>query len=160
MTEKTWPKWTDVLGNEYEPGDLIAIATVNGKSPQLVLAIVERINRVNSSGEEIMVNKSFVLDEPIRHERECYVLKQKASYTGRGYYDRYYAERYQNHVCDPSCTEFWEKQEIRKVPSCTVKANPVLDARGFGRWSTNQDGKSKSVTYTIPENIILVEKRM
>lgn len=52
-TDKTWPFWTDVLGNLIYPGDYVAISTINGRSPQLVIAQVERINRVNSRGEEI-----------------------------------------------------------------------------------------------------------
>lgn len=160
-TDKEWEYWTDVLGNEYRPGDLVAIATVNGKSPQLVLAIVERINKVNSRGEELTANKTFDLDEPIRHEQECYIKEQKAYYENRrgGYYDSYYRERYANHICEPSCTEYWQTTEVRKVPSCSVKARPIVDARDFGRWSVSPDGKAKAVTYSIPENIILVEKR-
>jgi hypothetical protein len=162
MTEKTWDQWIDCLGNKYEVGDLVAVATISGRSPQLVLAVVERINRRNSSGEEIMMNKSFILDEPIRHTKECYILKRKAEYErNRGYYyDRYAMEQAANHVCEPSCTEYWQKEEVRRVPSCTITARPVLDARGFGRYSTNADGVNKAVTYSIIENIILVEKRV
>lgn len=53
MADKTWPEWRDMLGRIYRPGDIVAIATVSGKSPQLVLGQVERINRINSKGEEI-----------------------------------------------------------------------------------------------------------
>lgn len=156
--EMLWTEWTDELGNTYHPGDLVAIATINGKSPQLVYAVVERINKVNSYGEPHMVNKSFELDEPIRHERECFVIERRNRRDG--YYDRYYAERDSSHICNPECTEYWQKEETRKVPSCTVTAKPVLDGRGFHRWSTNQDGEAKSVTYSIPGNIVLVEKRI
>lgn len=150
---KTWPQWEDCRGNFYQPGDIVAIAIINGKSPQMILARVERINRINSSGELIWTNKTFTLDEPIRHERECYVIK------GRKNNDRYYEMYYQDHVCQPSCTEWLETTEIKKVPSCTVKATPILDARGFGR-STDHDGKVKAVTYSIPENIILIERQI
>lgn len=51
--DKTWPFWTDILGNTIYPGDFIAVSTINGRSPQLVIAQVERINRLNSRGEEI-----------------------------------------------------------------------------------------------------------
>lgn len=156
-SSKEWDSWEDCLGNKYQAGDVIAVATISGRSPQLVLAVVERINKVNSSGEEIFTNKSFTLDEPIRHEMECSVLKMAKN--ANSYYDRYYVERAQNHQCVPSCTERWQKEEVRKVPSCTVKARPILNARGFTRWSINQDGLAKAVTYSIPENIILVEKR-
>jgi len=150
-----WPEWTDELGNTYRPGDIVAIAIINGRSPQMLIARVDRINRVNSYGEPIMVNKSFKLDEPKRIERECYVLKRRGQ--GDRYYDRYYAERDSTHVCDPSCTEWWQTEEVRSVPSCSVKATPIADLRGFGR-SHNHDGKAKANTYSIPENIIFIEK--
>lgn len=152
-----WTEWTDELGNTYRPGDIVAIATISGRSPQLVYAVVERINKVNSSGEPHMINKSFKLDEPVRHERECHVVKRRNS--GDRYYDRYYAEQDSRHICKPECTEYWQVEETRKVPSCSVTAKPVIDARGFGRYSINQDGEAKSVTYTIPANVVLVERR-
>lgn len=49
-----WPEWTDVLGNKYSAGDYVAYASISGKSPQLVIARVERINRLNSNREEIV----------------------------------------------------------------------------------------------------------
>ncbi len=160
MTKKitedmVWPEWTDELGNTYKPGDIVAIAIINGRSPQMIIARVDRINRVNSYGEELFRNKEFKLDEPIRRERECFILKRKSQPSA--YYDRYYAERDSTHVCEPSCTEWWQTDEVRKVPSCTVKATPIADLRGFGR-SRNHDGKAKSNTYSIPENIIFIEK--
>lgn len=155
--DMVWPEWTDELGNTYRPGDIVAIAIINGRSPQLLIARVEHINRVNSYGEPIMVNKSFKLDEPIRHERECYVLKGRKANTGRGYYDHYYNEHHKDHNCDPSCTEWWQKEEVKSVPSCSVKATPIADLRGFGR-SRDHDGKAKAMTYSIPENIIFIEK--
>lgn len=54
MNEKTYDHWTDVTGREFRPGDIVAIATINGRSPQMVLAKVERINRVNSRNEEVV----------------------------------------------------------------------------------------------------------
>ena len=152
VDDKTWPEWEDCRGNFYQPGDIVAVATVNGRSPQLVLARVERINRVNSSGQPIETNKTFDLDEPIRHERVCRIKE------GLDRRERYYEMYNGNHVCQPTCTEYVQTSEVRKVPSCTVKATPVLDARGFGRWSTDHDGKNKAVTYSIPENIILIER--
>jgi hypothetical protein len=156
-----WPEWTDELGNTYRPGDIVAVAIVNGRSPQMVLAVVERINKVNSSGDEIRTNKTFDLDEPIRHERECYYLKQKREIEQRvgrpGYYDNYTYERAKAHSCEPSCTEWWQTTEVRNVPSCSVRATPIADLRGFGR-SRNHDGKAKTVTYSIPENILFIKE--
>lgn len=153
--DKVWPEWTDELGNVYRPGDIVAIAVVKGRSPEMLIARVDRINRVNSSGEAIMVNKQFELDEPVRQVRECYVLKRRGQSSN--YYDRYYAERDSTHVCEPSCTEWWQTSEMRSVPSCSVKATPLADLRGFGR-SRDHDGKARSNTYSIPENILFLEK--
>ena len=50
----TWPSWTDALGQTYEPGDFIAYACVNGRSPQLVFAKVLSIPRKDGQGKEIM----------------------------------------------------------------------------------------------------------
>lgn len=104
--DKTWPHWADALGNLIYPGDTIAIATINGRSPQLVIAEVERINRLNSRGEEIT--------ESIR-----------------------------------------EMGKWKSVPSCSITAKPIMDARGFVRWGT-KDTKVRSVTYQIPANIIKI----
>lgn len=50
---RTWPEWTDILGQTYRPGDHVVYAMISGRSPQLVFAKVERINRVNSKRQEI-----------------------------------------------------------------------------------------------------------
>jgi hypothetical protein len=50
---KEWPEWEDKLGQTYKPGDTVAVATTSGKSPTLKIGVVRRINRLNSSGEEI-----------------------------------------------------------------------------------------------------------
>lgn len=42
--------WTDVLGNDIRAGDTVAYASINGKSPQLVIANVERIMATDSNG--------------------------------------------------------------------------------------------------------------
>lgn len=49
--------WHDILGNSYGPGDTVAYASINGKSPQLVVAEVVRINTINSKGEKITSHK-------------------------------------------------------------------------------------------------------
>lgn len=147
-----WPEWTDELGNTYRPGDIVAVAVINGRSPQMVIARVERINKVNSQGEPHMANKTFDLDEPVRHERECSILKRRKD----PYWVRYY--NYDDHICKPECTEYWQTTETRRVPSCTVTATPIADLRGFHRWGTDSEGKNKPVTYSITENIIFIEK--
>lgn len=145
---KTWDEWTDELGNVYRPGDIIAVATVRSRSPQMVIARVEKINRLNGSGEEITTRKWFDHDEPIQRERECYYTKNPR------YSSSYYGQ--QPHKCIPACTMYVETGEYRTVPSCTVRARPLEDLRGFGRYGDNEDGTHKSVTYSIPENIIKI----
>lgn len=54
--DRTWDEWTDSLGQVFRPGDLISIATISGRSPQLVIAQVIKINRVDSSGSPIQTH--------------------------------------------------------------------------------------------------------
>lgn len=56
----TWDSWTDVLGQTIIPGDRVAIAIINGRSPQMVIAEVVQINRVDSKGKPL---------EEVKHER-------------------------------------------------------------------------------------------
>lgn len=49
---KVWGSWTDVLGQTYRPGDTVAVGVINGRSPQIVIGEVIRINRINSQGQE------------------------------------------------------------------------------------------------------------
>lgn len=67
--DKTWPYWTDILGNLIYPGDHIAVSTINGRSPQTVIARVVRINRLNSKGEEITGREWVDHENPIEKER-------------------------------------------------------------------------------------------
>lgn len=50
----TWAGWTDALGQPYGPGDMIAVATISGRSPQMVIAQVIEIRRKDASGNLIM----------------------------------------------------------------------------------------------------------
>lgn len=86
--DKEWPFWTDKLGHLIYPGDFIAVATINGRSPQMVIARVERINRINSKGEEVTQVKYIQYDEPV----------EKTASNGKKYMAR---GEYQN---TPSCT--------------------------------------------------------
>lgn len=165
--EDLWPSWTDVLGNTYGLGDIVAIAVINGKSPQMVIARVERINRVNSSGELITERMWFDHDEPIRHERECYKVRNHREYLARKVKPGYraypgleYGSWYADHQCVADCTEYWEKGEYRPVPWATVKCTPLKDARGFRRWGTKDGEENRAVTYSIPDNIVLIERAM
>lgn len=49
--DKHWPEWADMLGQSYEPGDVVAYAATVGRSAGLSVAMVRKINRVNSKGE-------------------------------------------------------------------------------------------------------------
>lgn len=111
--DKTWPHWTDALGNIIYPGDTVAVATINGRSPQQVIAQVVRINRLNSKGEEIVDSKR-VKDA-----------------DGKWVYIN--------------------------EPSCSITAIPLIDARGFLRWSSRDGAPAKAVTYQLPRNVIKVE---
>lgn len=138
--EKEWPSWQDCLGNTYQPGDLVAIAIINGKSPQLVIARVEKINRVRSNGEEITTRKWFDHEQPVWKKR----TRRVHEYAPNSYRSISYTDVEE---------EYQERGEYRTVPSCTVKAIPIIDARGFHRWGS-EDGVNKAVTYQIPENIV------
>lgn len=142
---KTWDEWTDCLGNVYRPGDLVAIAIINGKSPQLVIAEVISINRIRKNGEEITTRAWFEHEVPIWKKR----TRRVNQYEPNGY-------RFLSSIEVEE--DYEEKGEYRTVPHCTVTARPIIDARGFSRWSTTQDGVNKPVTYQIPENIIKLER--
>lgn len=93
---KLWGSYVDVLDQTIKAGDYVAYASISGRSPQMVIARVVQINRVNSSGEAI-----------------------KGDYGNN------------------------------KV-SCTIKLQPFLDARGFGRYT------DRAVTIKIPNNVIKI----
>lgn len=93
----TTDSWRDVLGQSYGAGDIVAISTINSRSPQTVIAKVHAIYTTNSEGKPYFKNS-------------------------------------------------WSATPI---PSCVVVAEPLIDARGFGRY-----GKQKLVSYSIPDNIL------
>lgn len=51
--DMTWPAWVDPLGNEYGAGDMVAIAIINDRSPQMVFAQVVDIRKRDGKGELI-----------------------------------------------------------------------------------------------------------
>lgn len=123
--KQTRNSWTDTIGQVYQVGDYIAVASTAGRSPQMVIARVESINTHRADGTPIM------------------------QYVGR----------------DPNIGPLYK-------PSVTITAKPVLDGRGFHRTTTRwippekrgADGEAfepipggpRSVTYTIPGNIIKI----
>lgn len=55
----TWPEWVDKLGQTYRPGDFVAYASINGRSPQMVFARVLEIRRRDSKGALITVDVRY-----------------------------------------------------------------------------------------------------
>ena len=135
---ETWAEWTDVLGNTYKPGDIVAIATVSGRSPQLVIAKVVSINKTDKEGNEITARKWVEHDEPIMRTR----IRRSYNYNTNKY--------------DDITESYLEEGGYKQVPSCTVTAQPLMDTRKFYR-ATDQDGKHKKVTYSVVENIVKLE---
>lgn len=109
---KLWSSYVDILDQTIKAGDHVAYASISGKSPQLVIAQVVRINRVDSKGEPIT--------------------------SGYG---------------------------NRAEPACTLRIQPLIDARGFHRggqkWNRalnqyEQVDKPREVTIQIPNNVIKI----
>lgn len=107
---KRWGWWWDTLGRQFTVGDRVAVAVINGRSPQLVVVRVDRINRVDSKGRDI----TETVMSPDYSVRTTY-------------------------------------------PSCTVRATPLLDGRGFRRWGTTASGEHNPVTYQFPGNMLKVD---
>lgn len=126
---KTWDEWTDVLGQTYRAGDYVAIAIINGKSPQMIIGRVVQINRVDSKGTLIMDSESE------------WVPCSEGDIGARLH----------PHAKVPAAT--WKRLHRTWIDSCTVKVMPLLDARGFNRWSENP----RAVTYRLWENVIKVD---
>lgn len=106
---KQWLWWWDTLGRQFTVGDRVAVAVINGRSPQLVVVRVDRINRVNSKGKDIT---------------ESVLSPDYSVHT--------------------------------TYPSCTVRATPLLDGRGFHRWGVTASGEHNPVTYQFPGNMLKV----
>ncbi len=145
---KTWPSWTDVLGQEYRPGDIVAVAVINDRSPQLVIAEVVQINAVDSKGKLI---GEWSTDGGDPELREAFY---RLPWTDPQKHDARRA---------------WEATRTRTFNrSCTVRARPVIDARGFYRttsgersvWSGGPTAihDARAVTYQIPNNVVKVDK--
>lgn len=49
--QETVNEWYDSIGQKIHPGDYIAVATINGRSPQLVYAQIKQINKTNKDGK-------------------------------------------------------------------------------------------------------------
>lgn len=66
---KTTDKWRDSLGQWFEAGDFMAVATISGRSPQMVIAQVVKINTHDAKGLPYIVqwgNGPAVADDGYR----------------------------------------------------------------------------------------------
>lgn len=178
----TTDRWKDSLGQEFKPGDMIAVAVINGKSPQMVVAMVERINTTNAKGEphtktawtgemkpREVVYKTYVGPKipPQPSAPSYYFDTQRADYRAK--WQEWHARKTELEA-DPSN---WRIDEVKtawdqvteKVPTVTVTAKPILDGRGFYRTGTRRSvfdkeppeidlSGVKSVTYMFVGNII------
>lgn len=55
--DKEWSEWTDSIGNVFRPGDYVAYPVpYSTSSTQMLIGVVERINRYNSKKEEIKLH--------------------------------------------------------------------------------------------------------
>lgn len=128
VSPKTWDEWTDVLGHTYRAGDYVAVSIINGKSPQMVIGKVIQINRVDSKGALIM---------------DCETTWVECAETDEG------ARQHPR-------TKKWQRIHREWTDSCTVKVQPLLDARGFDRGGWNGQ-PPKAVVYRLWENVIKVD---
>jgi len=133
MNSKEWAEWKDVLGNTYKPGDYVAVATIAGKSPQLVTGTVVRINKVDSKGNPVEVHTTDDGDLWLKD------IWQNMSYGDPARQD---AIRRWRATVQPIVT-----------PSCTVTVLP--STRTYGSYHR---ADPKPFTYRIPANIIKVDK--
>lgn len=174
----TTDRWKDSLGQEFRPGDMVAVAVVNGRSPQMVVAEVERINTTNAKGEphtktawtgemkpREVVRRTYVGPDPGPQPQPAW--GRRAEYREK--WQEWHAKKAELEA-DPAN---WRIDEVKTawdevtetVPTVTVTAKPILDGRGFYRTGTRRSAFDKeppevdlsgvkSVTYMFVGNII------
>lgn len=154
----TAPEWTDTLGQVFRPGDLIAVATVNDKSPQMVIARVERINLTNAKGERLV--RSIPTGRKETRTRPEYIGPRTLTRLHpRDPGWREQVEEQNRLRNDPANWREvqYEVDEYHEVQAATVTAIPVKDGRGFyrtGSRSRDEGKKPKAVTYSLTGNIV------
>lgn len=148
---KTWPEWTDVLGQTYRPGDYVAVSVINGRSPQMVIGKVIQINRVDS--------KNNLIVELDRRWEPCDEHDNGARFFNAEQAAR--QSRWASVSDKDMMEEGWYKTVDHYIDSCTVKVQPLLDARGFGRTGTyrwaREQHMPRSVVYRLWENVLKVD---
>lgn len=122
--KKTYDSWTDTIGQSFQRGDYIAVASTSGRSPQMVIARVERINSHRADGT--------LIEEYIDWDRETHqrIFKPSATVTAKPVLDGRGFHR---------STDRWIPPEQRTDPEVAFEPIP---------------GGARSVTYTLPGNII------
>lgn len=152
----TTDRWKDSLGQEFRPGDMIAVAVINGRSPQMVIAMVERINTTNAKGEPHTKRAWTGKKKPREVVYKTYVgpkIPDPPDFrSGRLYGQRAteprirkeWAEYHEEKARLEADPANWRIDEVRtawdeiyeEVPTVTVTAKPILDGRGFYRSGT------------------------
>ncbi len=162
----TTDRWKDSLGQEFRPGDMIAVAVINGRSPQMVIAVVERINTTNAKGEPHTKTAWTGDMESFERENKTYVgpdpgpqpvfhrqyggsagLAGERQARHRQEWQEWHARKAELEA-DPANwdvrepTVFW-REVTETVPTVTVTAKPILDGRGFYRSGSYRRGTEK-----------------
>lgn len=132
----TTNEWTDSLGNKIKIGDVVAIATINGRSPQMVFVKITRLNTHRSNGDPIFKEAEFV-DTEVGSKEERDVMKNP------------YASLWNTH-------DNWQGKKISSwkiegVPAVTVTGRAIKDGRGFFRWAEREN------TYQFIGNVVKVD---
>lgn len=148
MTKKTGKlaattdSWEDSLGQKISPGDFIAVATISGRSPQMVIAQLERINTHNNEGKPFGAHSK--------------------AYPASAYEESDFETRTRTR---PDGTIQTLPGKVRTV---TLTCTPLFDGRGFhrsrGKWSFVggkyvHDGSDKvrPATYRVVGNVVKMD---
>lgn len=141
---KTTDEWEDSLGQKITPGDFIAVATISGRSPQMVVAQIVRLNTHDKDGKHFGCSSKAY--PAVACDEDAFKPHTVPRHGGGSY------------TYGPS---------LRTV---TITATPLFDGRGFGRsrgkWALNpttghyeHDGSDKvrDSTYRIIGNVVRLE---
>ncbi len=146
----TTDSWVDLVGRKFRPGDVVAVAVINGRSPQMVLAQVLRINTTNPKGEphrkhartgrqvpKVFENRKWVGPElPDPYANPPTTWGRGAHRENRASIAQAAQERLRLQQ-DPANWDVTEEtrmiDEWDYFPTVTVTAMPIVDGRGFSR---------------------------
>lgn len=122
--KQTRNSWTDTVGQIFQVGDYIAVASTKGRSPQMVIARVESINTHHANGEPITEYVGWDRETRERIEKPSVTVTAKPVLDGRGFH---------------RSTTRWIPPEKRGPDGEAFEPIP---------------GGPRSVTYLIPGNIL------